>query len=88
MAIYAITFLAAMAVQLVVCLDVTRPSAETCSPSRSDEVRASFGRALGGMLLTFGAVMPIAMFAARPAAPAWALLIPLRLVVARFGHRP
>ncbi|HEV2921246.1 MAG TPA: hypothetical protein VG673_18695, partial [Actinomycetota bacterium] len=54
----------------------------------SEEVRASFGRALGGMLLVFRAIMPIAMFAPRYAALAWALMIPLRLVVARFAHRP
>jgi hypothetical protein len=43
--------------------------------------------ALGGMILVFGAIMPIAMFAPRYAALAWALLIPLRLVVARVAHR-
>ncbi len=89
MAVYAITFIAAMAPQLVVWLDVTRPERrDLLAEPVPDEVRASFGRALGGLLLAFGVVMPIDMFAARPAALAWALLIPLRLVGARFGHRP
>jgi uncharacterized membrane protein len=34
-AIYAVTFIAAMALQLVVWLDVTRPERRACSPSRS-----------------------------------------------------
>jgi Domain of unknown function (DUF222) len=33
------------------------------------------------------AIMPIAMFAPRYAVLAWALMIPLRLVMARFAHR-
>ena len=34
----------------------------------------------------FGAIMPAGMFAPRYAALVWALMIPLRLVVARFAH--
>jgi hypothetical protein len=71
-AIYAITFLAAMARQLVVWLDVTRPERrELIAEPVPDEVRASFGRALGGRLLVFGAIVPVAMFVPRYAALAW-----------------
>ena len=34
----------------------------------------------------FGAIMPAGMFAPRYAALVWALMIPLRLVVARFAR--
>jgi len=39
------------------------------------------------MVVVFGASMPLGMFAPRYAALVWALMIPLRLVVARFAHR-
>ena len=37
--------------------------------------------------MAFGAIMPAGMFAPRYAALVWALMIPLRQVVARFAHR-
>ena len=87
-AIYAVAFIAAMALQLVIWLDVTRPErADLLSAPVPDEVRTGFGRALSGMLVVFGAIMPLGMFAPRYAALVWALMIPLRLVVARFAHR-
>jgi uncharacterized membrane protein len=88
-AIYSAAFIAAMALQMVIWLDVTRPERRhLLSEPVPDQVRAGFGRVLGGMLLVFGAIMPVAMFAPQYAAVAWALIIPLRLVVARFAHRP
>ena len=86
-AIYAAAFIAAMALQLLLWLDVTRPERrELLIEPVPAEVRAGFARALGGMLLVFGAIMPAGMFAPRYAALVWALMIPLRLVVARFAH--
>jgi uncharacterized membrane protein len=87
-AVYAVAFIAAMALQLVVWLDVTRPERrDLLTEPVPDEVRTGFSRALTGMLLVFGAVMPLAMFAPQYAAVIWALMIPLRLVVGRFTRR-
>jgi uncharacterized membrane protein len=48
-AIYAVTFIAAMALQLVVWMDVTRPGRrDLLSEPVPDQVRAGYGRALGG----------------------------------------
>ena len=86
-AIYAAAFIAAMALQLLLWLDVTRPQRrELLIEPVPAEVRAGFARTLGGMLLVFGAIMPAGMLAPRYAALVWALMIPLRLVVARFAH--
>ncbi|HKQ03426.1 MAG TPA: TMEM175 family protein [Actinomycetes bacterium] len=87
-AIYAAAFIAAMALQLVVWLDVTRPERrDLLTEPVPDEVRTGFSRTLAGMLLVFGAVMPLAMFAPQYAAVIWTTLIPLRLVVSRFSRR-
>jgi cbb3-type cytochrome oxidase subunit 1 len=86
-AIYAAAFIAAMALQLLLWLDVTRPERrELLIEPVPAEVRGGFARTLGGMLMVFGAIMPAGMFAPRYAALVWALMIPLRLVVARFAH--
>jgi uncharacterized membrane protein len=87
-AIYALAFIAAMALQLVVWLDVTRPERrDPLTEPVPDEVRTGFTRVLGGMLLVFGAVMPLAMFTPQYAAVIWAMTIALRLVVGRFTAR-
>jgi len=87
-AVYAAAFIAAMALQLVVWLDVTRPERrDLLTEPVPDEVRAGFSRTLSGMLVVFGAVMPLGMFAPRYAAVIWAVMIPLRLVVVRFTDR-
>jgi uncharacterized membrane protein len=87
-AVYAVAFIAAMVLQLVIWLDVTRPErGDLLSAPVPDEVRTGFGRVLGGMVVVFGAIMPLGMFAPRYAALVWSLMIPLRLVVARFAHR-
>ena len=77
-----------MARQLVVWLDVTRPERRhLLTEPVPDEVRTGFTRTLGGMLLVFGAVMPLGMFAPEYAGVIWAAMIPLRLVVGWFIHR-
>jgi uncharacterized membrane protein len=87
-AVYAVAFIAAMALQLVVWLDVTRPERrDLLTEPVPDEVRTGFSRALTGMLLVFGAAMPLAMFAPQYAAVIWGLMIPVRLVVGRFIRR-
>ena len=87
-AVYAAAFIAAMALQLVVWLDVTRPERrDLLTEPVPDEVRAGFSRTLSGMLVVFGAVMPLGMFAPQYAAVIWAVMIPLRLVVVRFTDR-
>jgi uncharacterized membrane protein len=87
-AIYAVAFIAAMALQLVVWLDVTRPERrDLLTEPVPDEVRTGFSRTLAGMLLVFGAVMPLAMLAPQYAAVIWTAMIPLRLVVGRFTRR-
>ena len=81
-------FVAAMAPQLVIWLDVTRPERrDLLTEPVPDEVRRGFSGTLRGMLVVFGAIMPAGMFAPRYAPLVWALMIPLRLVVGRFGHR-
>ena len=68
---YAAAFIAAMALQLLLWLDVTRPERrELLIEPVPAEVRDGFARALGGMLLVFGAIMPAGMFAPRFAHPA------------------
>ena len=53
-----------------------------------DEVRAGFSRVLLGMRVVFGAAVPVGMCAPRYATLAWAMIIPLRLVVARLTTWP
>jgi uncharacterized membrane protein len=86
-AIYAVAFIAAMQLQRVIWLDVTRPERRNLLREPvPDQIRTGFSGTLRGMLLVFGAVMPVGMFAPRYAALVWAVMIPLRLVVARFTH--
>jgi uncharacterized membrane protein len=86
-AIYAVTFIAAMQLQRVIWLDVTRPERQgLLSEPVPEETREGYSRALLGMLVVFGAAMPIGMFSPRYAAIAWAAMIPARLLVARIRH--
>jgi fumarate reductase subunit D len=88
-AIYAAAFIAAMQLQRLLWLDVTRPERrDLLWEPVPDEVRDGFGRVLLGMLVVFGAAVPVGMFAPGYAALVWAGLIPLRLVVARFTNWP
>ena len=62
---------------------VTRPERRhLLSEPVSDEVRQGFTRVIGGTLVGFGAVVPLAMFAPRFAVLIWLAMLPLQLVVA------
>jgi uncharacterized membrane protein len=84
-AIYAVAFITAMQLQRLIWLDVTRPEhRDVLREPVPDEVRAGFGRVLLGLLVVFGAAVPVGMVAPRYATLVWAAIIPLRLVVGRF----
>ena len=88
-AIYAVAFIAAMQLQRLIWLDVTRP--EHRDPLRkpvSEQVRTGFDRVLLGLLVVFGAAVPVGMFAPKYATLVWVVIIPLRLVVARLTNWP
>jgi uncharacterized membrane protein len=88
-AIYAVAFISAMQLQRLIWLDVTRPEhRELLREPVPEEVRAGFGRVLLGLLVVFGAAVPVGMFAPRYATLVWAVIIPLRLVVARLTNWP
>jgi uncharacterized membrane protein len=88
-AIYAVAFITAMQLQRVIWLDVTRPEhRELLREPVPDEVRTGFSRVLLGLLVVFGAAVPVGMFAPRYATLVWAVIIPLRLVVARLTRWP
>ncbi|HEX6677934.1 MAG TPA: TMEM175 family protein [Actinomycetes bacterium] len=86
-AIYAVTFVAAMQLQRLIWLDVTRPERQgLLTEPVPEETRAGYSRALLGMLVVFGAAMPLGFFSPRLAALAWAAMIPARILVARIRH--
>jgi uncharacterized membrane protein len=88
-AVYAVTFIAAMQLQRVIWVDVTRPEhRDLLREPVPDEVRTGFGRALLGMLVVFGAAVPVGMFAPGYTMLVWVVIIPLRLVVGRFTTWP
>ena len=88
-AIYAVAFICAMQLQRLIWLDVTRPEhRELLREPVPDEVRAGFGRVLLGLLVVFGAAVPVGMFAPKYASLVWAVIIPLRLVAARLTNWP
>ena len=88
-AIYAVAFISAMQLQRLIWLDVTRPEhRDLLREPVPEEVRAGFGRVLLGLLVVFGAAVPVGMFAPRYATLVWAVIIPLRLVVARLTNWP
>jgi uncharacterized membrane protein len=88
-AIYAVAFIAAMQLQRLIWLDVTRPEhRELLREPVPEEVRTGFGRVLLGLLVVFGAAVPVGMFAPRYATLVWAVIIPLRLVVGRLTNWP
>jgi uncharacterized membrane protein len=88
-AIYAVAFITAMQLQRRIWLDVTRPEhRELLREPVSEQVRAGFSRVLLGLLVVFGAAVPVGMFAPRYATLAWMVIIPLRLVAARLTNWP
>jgi len=88
-AIYAVAFITAMQLQRLIWLDVTRPEhRDLLREPVPDEVRTGFGRVLLGLLVLFGAAVPVGMFAPRYATLVWVVIIPLRLLVARLTKWP
>jgi uncharacterized membrane protein len=84
-AIYALAFISAMQLQRLIWRDVTRPEhRDLLREPVPDQVRTGFGRVLLGLLVLFGAAVPVGMFAPRYATLVWAVIIPLRLLVGRF----
>jgi hypothetical protein len=53
-----------------------------------EAVRTGFSRVLLGLLVVFGAAVPVGMFAPRYATLVWAVIIPLPVVVARLTNWP
>jgi uncharacterized membrane protein len=88
-AIYATAFIAAMQLQRLIWLDVTRPEhRDLLREPVPAEVRTGFGQVLLGMLVVFGAAVPVGMFAPKYATLVWIVIIPLRLGVARLTNWP
>jgi uncharacterized membrane protein len=86
-AVYALVFVVAMLLQLLLWTYVTRPERRhLLREPVPDHVRRGFARAISGMLLVFGGVVPLAMFAPRFAAVIWLVMLLAQLVVARFNH--
>ncbi len=64
MAIYAAAFICAMQLQRLIWLNVIRPEhQELLREPVPEEVRKGFDRVLLGMLMVFGAAVPLGMFA-------------------------
>jgi uncharacterized membrane protein len=86
-AVYALVFIVAMLLQGWLWRDVTRPERRhLLSEPVPDHIRQGFARAIGSMLLVFGGVVPLAMFAPRFAAAIWLVMLLAQLVVARVNH--
>ena len=86
-AVYALVFVVAMLLQGLLWRDVTQPERRhLLREPVPEEVRQGFTRTIGGMLLVFGAVVPMAMFAPRFAAVIWLVMLLVQLVVARVNR--
>lgn len=85
-AVYALVFIVAMLLQGLLWRYVTKPERRLLREPVPDQVRQGFTRVIGGMLLVFGAVVPLAMFAPRFAAVIWLVMLVLQFVVARVNH--
>src|SRR6266516_3920883 len=87
-AVYAVAFIAAMEIQRRLWRYVTRPEQQRLLKDPvPDEGRTGFNATLRGQLLVFGAALPVAMFAPRYAAIAWAAMILARFLLVRiFGN--
>lgn len=88
-AVYAVAFIAAMQLQRLIWLNATRPEhRDLLREPVPEEVRKGFDRVLLGMLMVFGAAVPLGMFAPRYATLVWAVLILGRLMVGVFINWP
>ena len=86
-AVYALTFLAAMLLQRLLWTYVTGPERrQLLSEPVPDQIRQDFTRTLDIMLLVFGAVVPLVMFAPRFAALIWLVMLLVLFVMARIGR--
>jgi len=86
-AVYALVFVVAMLLQWLLWRDVTHPDRRhLLREPVPDHVRQGFARAIGSMLLVFGGVVPLAMFAPRFAAVIWLVMLLGQLVVAWLNH--
>jgi len=86
-AVYALTFILAMVLQGLLWTYVTRPERQHLLREPVPEgVRQGFTRTIGGMVLVFGAVVPLVIFAPRFAALIWAVGLLVQLVVARLNR--
>jgi uncharacterized membrane protein len=82
-AVYALTFIAAMLLQELLWGYVTGPERQhLLREPVPDRIRQDFTRMLGVMMLIFGAVVPLVMFAPRYAALLWLVMLLGQLVVA------
>ena len=82
-AIYALTFILAMVLQWWLWRYVTTPERRhLLREPVSDDIRHGFTRTISGMLLAFGAVVPLVMWVPRFAALLWAGMLLVQLVVA------
>lgn len=89
-AVYALTFMVAMLLQARLWISVTAPERrELLREPVPDEVRTGFTRTIAGVLLVFGAVVPLVMFAPRLAALLWPVMLLAQLLAVRLiRHRP
>jgi uncharacterized membrane protein len=82
-AVYALTFILAMLLQGWLWRYVTMPERrQLLREPVSDHVRQGFTRTISGMLLAFGAVVPLVMWVPRFAPLLWAVMVLVQLVVA------
>jgi uncharacterized membrane protein len=86
-AVYALTFILAMVLQGWLWRYVTTPERRhLLKEPVPDEVRQGFTRTISGMLLAFGAAVPLVMWVPRFAAVLWAVMVLVQLVVAWFNR--
>ena len=81
--VYALTFILAMAIQWWLWRYATAPERrQLLSEPVADDIRQGFTRTISGMLMAFGAVVPLVMWVPRFAVLLWAAMIPVQVVVA------
>jgi uncharacterized membrane protein len=86
-AVYALTFMVAMLLQAWLWTYVTAPERRgLLREPVPDEVRTGFTRTIAGVLLVFGAVVPLVMFAPRFAALLWPVMLLAQLLAVRFSR--
>ena len=81
-AVYALTFILAMLLQGWLWRYVTKPERrQLLREPVPDEVRQGFTRTISGMLLAFGAAVPLVMWVPRFAALLWAVMVLVMVLV-------